>query len=84
VEPPDGPGTVESGVEAENEGLADARPRPLSDGTRDGLLDNPKSVNQQLAAAKVMVTPLDQLRSASAIGRRGKLALVKSMTTSSP
>jgi hypothetical protein len=48
------------------------------------ILDNPTSVNQQLAAAKVLVTLLDQLRSASASGRRGKLALVKSMTTSSP
>jgi hypothetical protein len=46
-------------------------------------MDNPKAVNQQPAAAKVLASLLDKLRSA-ARGRRGKLAVVKSMTTSSP
>jgi hypothetical protein len=41
-------------------------------------------VNQQPAAAKVLGTLLDKLHSASARGRRGNLALVNSMTTSSP
>jgi hypothetical protein len=43
-------------------------------------LDNPRAINQQPAAAKVLVSLLEKLRSASAQGRRGSLALVKSMT----
>ena len=43
------------------------------------LLDNPKAVNQQPAAAKVLAALLDKLRSASARGRRGGLALVRTM-----
>jgi hypothetical protein len=43
------------------------------------LLDNPKAVNQQPAAAKVLAALLDRLRSASARGRRGELALVRTM-----
>jgi hypothetical protein len=37
-------------------------------------------VNQKAAAAKVLVTLLDKLASASARGRRGRLALVRTMT----
>jgi hypothetical protein len=37
-----------------------------------------------MAAAKVLAALLDKLRSASARGRRGHLAVVDSMTTSSP
>jgi hypothetical protein len=44
------------------------------------LLDNPKAINQHLAAAKVLAAMLDKLRSASARGRRGGLALVRTMT----
>jgi hypothetical protein len=44
------------------------------------LLDNPKAVNQQPAAAKVLAALLDKLRSASARGRRGGLAVVRTMT----
>jgi hypothetical protein len=44
------------------------------------LLDNPKATNQQPAAAKVLATLLDKLRSASARGRRGRLASVRTMT----
>jgi hypothetical protein len=44
------------------------------------LLDNPKAVNQQPAAAKVLAGLLDKLRSASACGRRGHLAAVRTMT----
>ena len=44
------------------------------------ILDKPKAVNQQPAAAKVLGTRLDKLRSASARGRRGGLAVVRTMT----
>ena len=44
------------------------------------ILDNPRAVNQQPAAAKALVGLLDKLRLASASGGRGNLALVKSMT----
>jgi hypothetical protein len=38
-----------------------------------------KAVNQQPAAAKVLVSVLDKLASAPAGGRRGRLSVVKSM-----
>jgi hypothetical protein len=41
----------------------------------------PKAVSTQPAAAKLLAALLDKLRSTSAGGRRGGLALVKSMTT---
>jgi hypothetical protein len=44
------------------------------------ILDNPKAVPQQPAAAKVLASLLEKLRSVSASGRRGGLASVKSMT----
>lgn len=44
------------------------------------ILDTPKAVNQQPAAAKVLASLLEKLRSASARGRRG-LGLVRTMTT---
>jgi hypothetical protein len=44
------------------------------------LMDNPKAVNQQPAAAKVLGAVLDRLRAASAPGRRGGLELVRTMT----
>jgi hypothetical protein len=43
------------------------------------LLDNPKALNQQPAAAKVLTSLLDKLASASARQRRGRLAVVKQM-----
>lgn len=43
-------------------------------------MDNPRAINQQPAAAKVLAALLDKLRSASAHGRRGGLALVRTMT----
>jgi hypothetical protein len=45
------------------------------------ILDNPKAVNQQPAAAKVLAALLDQLYSASAHGHRGRLAVVRAMAT---
>ena len=44
------------------------------------LLDNPKAVNQQPAAAKALAALLDKLHSASGRGRRGNLSLVRTMT----
>jgi hypothetical protein len=42
-------------------------------------MDNPRAINQQPAAAKVLAGILDQLRSASARGRRGSLTVVREM-----
>jgi hypothetical protein len=44
------------------------------------LLDNPKAINQHLAAAKTLATLLEKLRAASPRGRRGGLAVVRTMT----
>jgi hypothetical protein len=44
-------------------------------------IDDPKATNQLAAAAKVLVGVLDKLHSASARGRRGRLALVRAMST---
>ena len=43
------------------------------------ILDNPRAINQQPAAAKVLISMLEKLRSASPAGRRG-LAVVREMT----
>jgi hypothetical protein len=47
------------------------------------ILDNPKAVGSQPSAAKVLASLLDKLRSASARGRSGHLALVRTMTETS-
>jgi hypothetical protein len=44
------------------------------------ILDNPKAVSSQPAAAKVLAALLEKLRSEFARGRRGKLALVRQMS----
>jgi len=44
------------------------------------ILDNPNAVSSQPAAAKALAAPLDKLRSASARGSRGCLAVVRTMT----
>jgi hypothetical protein len=44
------------------------------------ILDNPRAVNQQPAAAKVLRSFLDELRSAAARRRRGSLAAVRSIS----
>lgn len=83
--PTSAPGPVEVSVQAEIGDVVDSRPGLAQVALAMArLLDNPKAVNQQPAAAKVLVTVLDTLRKGSAQGRRGNLALVKSMTTSSP
>jgi hypothetical protein len=76
------PGPVESGVTAEIDGLA-AQARPgLAQAALAlaRILDNPKAISQQPAAAKTLATLLDKPRSASVRGRRGNLALVRTMT----
>ena len=79
---PVGPGPVESAVEDEIGGLAaDARPSLAQAALAMArILDNPKAVNQQPAAAKVLAALLDKLRLMSARGRRGGLALVRTIT----
>jgi hypothetical protein len=77
---PDGPGPVEAGVEAEIAELSEARPGIAQAALAMArLLDNPRAVSSQPAAAKVLAALLDKLRSAAG-GRRGGLALVRTMT----
>jgi hypothetical protein len=74
-------GPVESGVQLEIEELTDARPGLVQVALAMArLLDNPKAVNQQPAAAKVLSGLLDKLATASAGGRCGRLSVIKSMT----
>jgi hypothetical protein len=47
------------------------------------LLDNPKATNQQPARRRVLAALLDTLRKGSAQGRRGNLAVVRSLTSPS-
>jgi hypothetical protein len=47
-------------------------------------MDNPKAINQQPAAAKVLAAMLEKLRSVSARGHRGHLAVVRTMTKAAP
>lgn len=76
-----GPGPVELAVEAEIGELAGARPGLAQIALALArVLDNPKAVSSQPAAATVLAALLDELRSASAHGRRGGLALVRTMT----
>ena len=84
--PPFGPGPVESGVQAEIcDWAAEVRPGLAAAALALArLLDNPKAVNQQPAAAKTLASLLDKLWSVSASGCRGNLALVKSMTFRAP
>ena len=73
---------MESGVAEEISGLAaEARP-DLAQAALclARLMDNPRAVNQQPAAAKALAWLLDKLRSASAHRRRGGPALVRTMT----
>ncbi|HEY2502406.1 MAG TPA: hypothetical protein VGI68_13570 [Mycobacterium sp.] len=75
------PGPVESGVRVEIIGVADARPGLAAVALAMArLLDDPAARNQAPAAAKTLVSVLDTLHKGSAQGRRGNLAVVKSMT----
>jgi hypothetical protein len=81
-DPEPGPGRVELGVAEEIDGLASqARPGLAQAALALArILDNPRAINQQPAAAKVLGALLDKLRSASARGRRASLAVVPEMT----
>jgi hypothetical protein len=74
---------VESGVQAEIGGPGtDARPGLAAAALALArVMDEPRAVNQQPAAAKVLAALLEKLHSASARGRRGNLAVVRTMTT---
>jgi hypothetical protein len=73
-------GPVEAGVQAEITELSDARPGFAQAALAIArVLDNPRAVSSQPAAAKVLAALLDKLRSASASGHRGHLALVRTM-----
>jgi hypothetical protein len=48
------------------------------------VLDSPRAVSSQPAAAKVLAALLEKLASASACGHRGNLSVAKSMTTTTP
>jgi hypothetical protein len=76
------PGPVESGVAAEIDGLA-AQARPGLAQAALALarvLDNPRAISSHASSAKVLATLLDKLRAVSARGRRGRLAVVRSMS----
>jgi hypothetical protein len=76
------PGLVEAAVGIEVADIAEARPGMAQIALAMArVLDNPRAVSSQPAAAKVLTTLLDKLRSASAQQRRGNLALVREMTT---
>ena len=77
-----GPGAVESGVQAEIGGPAAAARPGLAQMAlaMARILDNPKAVNQQPAAAKVLASLLDKLHQAGRRGRSGHLATVRAMT----
>ena len=75
------PGPVESGVEEEIAGLAEARPGLAQAAMAMArVLDNPRAVSSQPAAAKVLTTVLDKLHSVGAQSRRGRLAAVRTLT----
>jgi hypothetical protein len=77
---PDGPGPAESGVQAEIAGLADIRPGLAQVALALArLMDNPRAMSSKPAAAKVLASLLDRLRSASTGGRGGHLAAVRTM-----
>jgi len=79
--PPVNPGPVESGVTAEIAGLTEARPGLGQMALALArIMDDPKAINQKAAAAKVLVSLLDKLRTASAQRHRGSLKLVRTMT----
>jgi hypothetical protein len=76
------PGPVEVGVEAEiATEVAVSRPGLAQVALAMArLLDDSKAKNQAPAAAKVLVSVLDKLRSDSVRQRRGGLAVVRTMT----
>ena len=83
VEVHDTPGDAEAGVLAELEGLTQAQARPglvQAALAMARILDSPKAVNQQPAAAAKLADLLDKLHK-GADARKSKLAAVRSMTS---
>ena len=79
------PGPVEVGVEAEIAGLTQARPGLAAAALAMAkIMDNPAVVSSQPAAAKVLAALLDKLHSSLAQNRRGRLAVVRTLTAASP
>jgi hypothetical protein len=73
------PGPVEAGVEAEIARWAEARPGLAQAAIAMArIMDNPKA--SQPAAAKVLASVMDKLRTAGAQGRGGRLAVVRTLT----
>lgn len=82
AEPKVGPGAVEAGVVTEITGLAQTEARPgLAQAALAlaRILDNPRAVNQQAAAASKLADILDTLRK-GADTRKSRLASVRQMT----
>jgi hypothetical protein len=80
-EAPTEPGPVELATQEEINGLAPTRPLAAIALAMARILDSPsRVVSAQPAAAKVLVTVLDKLHSASARGSRGGLAVVRTTT----
>jgi hypothetical protein len=79
---PCGPGPVEAATQQEINGLtAQTRPGLVAIAlAMSRILDSSRAVSAQPTAAKVLVSVLDTLHKGSAQGRRGNLAVVKSMT----
>jgi hypothetical protein len=80
------PGPVELAVQSELATLVSAESRPALAAIAAAmarLLDS-RAAGPKPQAARVLASVLDTLHKGSAQGRRGKLAVVKSMTTSSP
>jgi hypothetical protein len=70
-----------SSSRAEIAGLAEGRPGLAAAALAMArIMDNPKAVSSQPSAAKVLASLLDKLRSASAQNRRGRLAVVRTMS----
>lgn len=81
--PASDPGPVQSGVKAEIAEVAESRPGLAAAALALArILDNPKAVSSQPAAARQLVAILGTLSKRTQ--RRGKLAAVKSIPTSSP
>ena len=81
--PPASPGRVEAAIGLETEGLPLAAASPALVETAVSLariLDNPRAVSQQPAAAGKLAEIMDRLHKGAA-PRRGGLKLVRAMTT---
>jgi hypothetical protein len=77
------PGQVETAIAVEIAGLASAEARPglvAIAAAMARLLDDPRAKTPKPAAAKTLVAVLETLHKGSAQGRRGSLALVRTMT----